>query len=308
MKKLLLVVLIGCLMIPLFVFASAEHRMEKNFSVKKGGELIVEADRGSIDISTHSKNTVEAVIYFKSKYGGELELKDQIEELEIHMSKMGNDVHIELKKDSDRKWWGDKNKLRIHFEIIVPKEYDVDLHTSGGSISVEDLDGEADCKTSGGSLRFGYIKGIVNGHTSGGSITIEGCEGDVETKTSGGSIRIGRAKGNVRAYTSGGSIDVEEVFGNIQAKTSGGHVHCTLTKQPTSDCTLKTSGGSIEVNLKSDIRVTVNARTSGGRVSTDFPVMVKGKLNSNHLNAEINGGGPLLTVHTSGGGIRIREL
>lgn len=305
MKKILSVTL--ALLLPMMLLASAEHRMEKEFSVKKGGELRVDSDLGSIQVNTHGKNSVKAVIYFKNKYGGQKDLEEQIDDLEIHMSKMGDDVLIELKKRREKNWWGD-NKLQIHFEILVPEAFNVDLNTAGGSISVEDLDGRAKCRTSGGSLRFGYIKGTVDGNTSGGSVTIEGCEGDVEAKTSGGSINIGSAKGNVEAYTSGGSIEVDEVFGNIQAKTSGGHINCTLTKQPTADCTLKTSGGSIEVNLKSDIRVTVNARTSGGRVRTDFPVMVQGELNSHHLDADINGGGPRLTVQTSGGGIRINEI
>lgn len=296
------------ILLPALVFGFAEHKMEKSFTVKKGGELIVDADIGSIDVSAHNKNIVEAVIYFKSKHGSEKDLMDQIDEFDIHLSRTGDNVHIELKRDRHKDWWGNNNRLQIHFDIIVPKEYNVNLNTSGGSISVKDLDGNAACRTSGGSLYFGFIKGLIDGNTSGGSISIEGCEGDVGVKTSGGGIRIGRAKGSVEAFTSGGSIDVEEVFGNIEAKTSGGHVNCTLTKQPTSDCMLQTSGGSIKVNIKRDIRLSLDASTSGGRVSTDFPVTVKGKLNGHRLNTDINGGGPTLTLRTSGGGIHIHEI
>lgn len=291
------------------LLVAAEHTVEKNFSVKKGGLLTVEADVGAIEIKTHSSSKVEAKIYFENRYGDKDDLMDELDKYHLNFDQNGKNVTIQFeKKDWDRFSWNNKNRLRVHIVIAVPNEYNVDLHTAGGSIQVEDLKGKVDSHTSGGSLKFGNIEGDVDGRTSGGSITLESCMGEVNVKTSGGGICIGRVKGNVDAHTSGGAIDVEEVFGNIIAKTSGGHIECTLTKQPTTNCYLKTSGGSIRVNLKEDIAVNLDAKTSGGRVRTDFPVVIQGELKSRHLNTEINGGGPDLIAHTSGGGIRINKL
>jgi hypothetical protein len=69
---------------------------------------------------------------------------------------------------------------------------------------------------------------------------------------------------------------------------------------------LSTSGGSINVELASSLRVDVDAETSGGGVSTDFPV-VMGDSDRRRLRTAINGGGPLLHLRTSGGGIRIHK-
>jgi DUF4097 and DUF4098 domain-containing protein YvlB len=115
-------------------------------------------------------------------------------------------------------------------------------------------------------------------------------------------------RSNVKASTSGGGISVEEVMGNIDASTSGGPVNVTITRTPTADCKLTTSGGGITVRLTPDAAIHVDASTSGGHVSTDFPVLVKGKLDSRSLQADINGGGPLLFLRTSGGGISIRQI
>jgi hypothetical protein len=49
----------------------------------------------------------------------------------------------------------------------------------------------------------------------------------------------------------------------------------------------------------------VDASTSGGSVSSDFPVPSSG--NRQSLRAAINGGGPLLQLRTSGGGIHIQK-
>jgi len=53
----------------------------------------------------------------------------------------------------------------------------------------------------------------------------------------------------------------------------------------------------------------VDARTSAGRVSTDFPVVavIQGEQKKNELRGKINGGGPLITAHTSGGSVHIRK-
>jgi hypothetical protein len=68
---------------------------------------------------------------------------------------------------------------------------------------------------------------------------------------------------------------------------------------------LATSGGSITLHLTSDARVDIDASASGGRVHSDLPVQVEGEISRSRLRGEINGGGPLLRLHSSGGGVRI---
>jgi hypothetical protein len=63
--------------------------------------------------------------------------------------------------------------LNVKFIIKVPLSYNVNLITSGGSISVDDLEGTVDIRTSGGNLGLVNIKGPVTGKTSGGSIYIK---------------------------------------------------------------------------------------------------------------------------------------
>jgi len=53
------------------------------------------------------------------------------------------------------------------------------------------------------------------------------------------------------------------------------------------------------------VHVNVDASTSGGSVSSDFPVPTSG--DHQNLRAAINGGGPLLQLRTSGGGINIQK-
>ena len=95
--------------------------------------------------------------------------------------------------------------------------------------------------------------------------------------------------------------------GAIDASTSGGSVTALLLAQPQKECRLSTSGGSINVSLPKDAHLNLDASTSGGRVSTDFPEHATSDRHHRALRVPLNGGGPLLYLHTSGGGISVRR-
>jgi hypothetical protein len=291
------------------LYAGAEKSISKTFDVKSGGTLMIDSDMGSIEIQTAAGDKVEARILIQVRNGGESKLERLLDELVLDSNQAGDDVTITLEK-KDKDWWsGNKfNGFNVKFLVTVPMKYNVDLKTSGGSISVDDLEGTVDAGTSGGSLEMGNIQGPITGHTSGGSITVESCKGDVDVRTSGGSLKLGEIAGAVVGRTSGGSIHVDEVMGMIDARTSGGGIYVAITKQPKAECNLSTSGGGITACLADNISMNVDAQTSGGGVSTDFPVKVEGKISGQSLRAEINGGGPPLILRTSGGSIHIKKM
>lgn len=306
----------------------SQDSIKKSFRVGSGGTLNIDSDVGTIEVKAGSGNSVEIEVIRKVDSRYEDDFDELIEDFEIDFNKRGDDVFITGEwKGKEGRWWNRrKNRLKIKYVVSVPTRYNVDLKTSGGSISVDDLEGQVKSKTSGGSLNFGDIKGDVFGKTSGGSITLDGCKGTADVNTSGGSIHIGEVDGNVDAHTSGGSvtidraggeviaktsggsINVEEVMGSIEASTSGGTVTAHISKQPKGRCYLRTSGGSIKVYLAEDIGVDLDASTSGGHVETDFPVKVSGRISKRSLKAEVNNGGPEMVLRTSGGSIYLRKM
>ncbi len=292
--------------------AGISRESTKSFSVTPGGELIVDSDIGTVEIYSHDKPVVEVKLTLEADTRSEDKAERMFADFEVDYEQDGNDIYVygEFygRKKSWRFWESNRSSLRVTFTIGVPKEYDITVETSGGSIYVDDLKGVVHAKTSGGSLSFERIDGPVKGMTSGGSITLASCTAEAELKTSGGSIRIGHVAGDVYARTSGGSIIVDEVMGTIDAATSGGGIEARISQQPKSDCRLVTSGGSIRVDLDEGIDLTVDAKTSGGRVRTDFPVTLSGDLSKSRLQADINEGGPELYLRTSGGNIRLSRL
>ena len=286
--------------------------VEKTFQVSEGGNLKIQTDMGSIEVRSGQQDRVSVRVVMKAHAHTREKARKILRDFQINMEKNGNDVVVNADYKHKKRWFRffGSNRLNVRFEVSVPSVFNVNLKTSGGSISVSDLKGRVETRTSGGSLHFGMIQGPVVGRTSGGSIRLEGCSGNTDLRTSGGSITLGKVKGEVDAHTSGGSIRVEEVMGTIQASTSGGSITASVSEQPAGNCRLTTSGGTIRLYLAEGLKMNIDARTSGGRVRTEFPVEVTltGEMSRRKLNGKINGGGPEFYLRTSGGGIYIKRL
>jgi DUF4097 and DUF4098 domain-containing protein YvlB len=287
---------------------SARDYVHKSFRVQPGGKLVVDSDAGSIEVSSGGMDQVRVEVERELRGRTDMEAEQTLKEMRLDFRQEGNDVFIYARHPEDHFGFNWGNRLKLRFVLLVPDKYNLDLRTGGGGITVNDLEGTVRAHTLGGSLSFGHITGSVNGETSGGGISLQGGTGPVDVETMGGSIKIGKVNGPVKAHTSGGSITVEEVQGRIEASTLGGSVNATLTRQPEGDCELSTSGGSIHARLSRNLNLNLDANTGGGSVRTNIPVTDQGERSRSRLNAKMNGGGPVLRLHTLGGSISINGI
>ncbi len=301
-----------CLLVMAFCFAACEEvllggiedKVSKSFSVQPGGKLILDSSLGSVEVIASADPTVKIDVLRIARATDEKGAKEILQDLDMDFRQAGNEITVEARYRRPRGFdWG--NRLELKYLIQVPRKFDLDVKTGGGSINVSDLEGNILARTSGGSLHFGQIHGTINGHTSGGSISLDGGTGSVDVDTSGGSIHIGKVGAGVKARTSGGSITLDEVMGTVRAHTSGGSVTASLTRQPQEDCELSTSGGSIRVRIDPSLNLNLRANCSGGSIRTRIPLTLQGEIDKHKLNAKLNNGGPELYLHTSGGGITI---
>lgn len=299
----------------LAVAQAGDDVIERTFEVKPGQTLYLDTDRGKVRIRGGGDNAVHVRV---TKDGS----REEMDRFAVNFDPSSSGLRIDGDYDRDSRWRN--SRLKVVFDITVPRRFEVDVKTSGGSVTLEELDGDARLRTSGGSITAHDVSGQVAFHTSGGfieaeniggpaklrtsggSITAYQIDGWLEANTSGGNIRAERVRGDVDAQTSGGRIHLEDIAGIVNAQTSGGSITADVMNAPDGPMTLKTSGGSITLNLASDTRADINARASGG-VRTDFPILTQGTIRRNRLEGTIGGGGPLLTLRTSGGGIRINR-
>jgi DUF4097 and DUF4098 domain-containing protein YvlB len=189
--------------------------------------------------------------------------------------------------------------------------------TGGGSVRIESGSQEAVIETGGGGVEVRQCAGKVRVSTGGGSVDLSDVGGPAEIETGGGSIRLTSAKGHVHAETGGGGIELYGVP-SARAETGAGGITVKLvnTGGERRDSDLETGAGDITVYIASDVAINVRASVdmgNGHRITSDFPdihissegdqwgpktLMAEGKL---------NGGGPLLKVHTSTGDICLKR-
>jgi len=319
------------LALALFAFAATaragvEDKITKSYEVAPGGQLSVEVDRGSIVVRTADRKSVGIEVIRKAG-GNEAKAENVLKAHIVTTTQDGSKVEVRASYTgpSGSGWLGRSPDLQVSYVLTIPKEFDVNLKTAGGNIKVAELTGKTHVRTSGGNLALENLAGPVSARTSGGDIRLIGCQGAVDlgtsggklnlsdikgeltAKTSGGSIHANKLAGKAVLKTSGGSIEAADIKGSIEAVTTGGNIDVSLLEQPSGDCSFKTSGGNATVALGEKVAVDVDLHTSGGRVATEFPVVtvIYGEQAQHQIRGKVNGGGPLVTAHTSGGNVRL---
>lgn len=289
--------------------ARIERVVEKTFQVQPTGTLHVDTQGGSIRVNPSGDSIVKITAKQKIAADTDAEADELLKDLELSMEQDGSDVRVSSKYERNRNGFrfGSWPPVQVDFEISVPSAFATDLHTSGGSIVVGNLDGKVEARTSGGSITLGKIGAAVNARTAGGSVNLESAAGDAHLGTSGGSITVGRVAGRAELTTSGGSIRVESVDGALRAKTSGGSIRAAIAGALHDDSELSTSGGSVRVTVDPKAAFRLEASSSGGGVKVEGLRMTMEESNRSRtrLSGEVNGGGPVLKLRSSGGSVSV---
>lgn len=296
--------------------AFAETRIEKNLALEAGGKLVVESCVGHVEVTGRSSPGAHVLLVSTNN--------DFSSRFDVAMEEHPGEVRVSIKKKEGFSGWTSWfRSTNVTITIDVPVKTRTSIATGGGHLELTHLEGDSVVETSGGHIEVKELEGDLAADTSGGHIAIEGISGDAKVETSGGHITANKVGGDVVGNTSGGHIEVADVRGNITVETSGGHieidgargvvnahtsggsVEVEFAKGNGKGGTIESSGGGIRVVIDPDVDLTIDASSGGGSVSSDVPLKVAGKLNRSHIKGTIGKGGPVLTVHTSGGSIEI---
>jgi hypothetical protein len=340
MKTYLLLLFIACQSVVAFGQSDSDKTpyLTKSLAGADIKAVFANTSGGSISVSGATGEAPRVDVFIRGNNGRELS-KEEIqkrltEDYELTVNVNNHEVHATAKTRHNFNDWNNKG-LSIAFRVYVPKQVATNLSTSGGSIHLDNLEGEQNFSTSGGSLHvdalIGHIKGRTSGGsihvsnskqdidlvTSGGSVTASNCEGNIKLQTSGGSLHLDHLKGNIDASTSGGSIQGSDIEGEFITGTSGGSVNLTNLS-----CSLNasTSAGSIHVQMK-QVGKYVKIDVSGGHVDLQLPSKqgldldvrgnkvtasldnFTGSKDDDRIEGKVNGGGA--PVHVNGGRVSV---
>ena len=296
--------------------AAADFRRQQKLALAPGGELLVDAAGGSVTVTGGATDGATVVI---------TSTRDDIEDrYSFELTSEPGRVRVISRRGSGWfqrfNWNGNAN---LHFDVRVPRQTRVDLKSSGGGIRlssltgnarvrssggglrIADVDGEIDARSSGGGVEVKDVRGHVRVFSSGGGVDVEQVTGDVTAGSSGGGVEISGVSGNVDASSSGGGVQIDGVGGRVTAESSGGPVSAVLAESNDAGGSLSSSGGGVRVAIAPGARLSIDASSSGGSVHCDLPVQRLGKESRTTLRGDLNGGGSVLKLRSSGGGIHI---
>jgi DUF4097 and DUF4098 domain-containing protein YvlB len=278
------------------------EEVTKSFAVSGRPNVRVETNDGSVRVTSGDAKQVE----FRVEYQG---------------YELGKNLRVDARQDGDKveliarvtgHWgiqlgWG--HNRRLHIEVRMPHDGDLQVDTGDGSVETSALSGTINVHTGDGSVKANSLNGSIDLHTSDGSITVDTLKGDIRLRTGDGSIEARDLDGKVEADSGDGHIRLAGRFEALNVKTGDGSVDTRVlsgSKMATS-WTLRTGDGSVDIALPSDFQADINATTGDGHISLGIPVTVEGTFSKSEVKGKMNGGGQVLTIHTGDGSIRLTK-
>jgi hypothetical protein len=288
--------------------AKIDRVVEKSFQVQPGVRLVASTSGGEIKVIESKDLAVRVVAKEHIRASDDAEADAILKNLDLRIEQVGNEVRATSTYNGQ---WGFHLSpwppVEVDFLVYVPSSASVDVKTSGGDLLVGNIEGSVRAKTSGGEIKLGRIGSEIDASTSGGDVQLDEGRAATRLSTSGGTISVGRVAGPANLRTSGGDIRIDSVGDTVDAETSGGSVRAVFDGPLKGNCSLSTSGGEVKATVGSSVGLHLEARTSGGDANASgLTIRIdQGGPGKSTLTGDVNGGGPVLRLRSSGGDIDV---
>jgi hypothetical protein len=187
----------------------------------------------------------------------------------------------------------------VQVQIVVPREFALDLRCTTGSIRIEDVNGRVRARTDDAPIEVVGAEGSVKLRTGHGDVEISEVLGDVEVRASAGHIDMRWITGDVDAHT-GRNMELRDMRGAVDAKTERGSVFASFVDAPGG--VLETSRGNLRVVIPSGAGANLEAVTRRGSVELGSGISASPGEHPDRLTGPINGGGDDLRLYTGSPG------
>jgi len=291
-----------CALIAGIVFASSVSAEEyyKSYAIQGRPNVHVDVDDSSVHVIASDTSQVE----FRVTYEG-------------FTIGLGGDLHVDSQQTGNQVTLTAHTKShivigistrRLITEVRMPKNADLQIDSSDGSIDVTSVNGNIRVHTNDGAVKAAQLSGRIDLATDDGRITVDALKGQILLHSGDGTISGDNLDGKCEASTKDGQIHLAGRFDALSLRSSDGAVSASATSgsQISSDWEIRTSEGSVEVALPTDLHANLDASSDDGHISIGLPVTVQGDLSKSHVKGTLNGGGPVLLIHTGDGSIRVR--
>ncbi len=223
---------------------AAETHKEFHFNVGPRSGVSVNNPYGSISVKPSIGNVVIVSAVLSS------------DKVEVDDNLIGNRVDVQ----SHLLPGADTQSGRVDYEIQVPVDASITLHSSAGSLHAERLHGDV---TLEGAAATVDVRDITNAH--------------VHVRTLNGPVSLSNVQdGHVEVDSLSGNVTLNGVTGPlVQVISTSGEIHYTGDFGDRGEYRLTSHSGDIEATVPDSTSADVNARSVRGEVHDDIPLQPK---------------------------------
>jgi DUF4097 and DUF4098 domain-containing protein YvlB len=222
----------------------AESKKEFHFAVGPKAGVSVMNPYGSISVRPSLNNTVVVNAVLHS------------DKVEVDNNQNGNRVDIQ----SHLLAGADSDSGRVDYEVLIPADASITLHSSTGSMRAEKLHGDVSLEGPGADVD---IRDISDAH--------------VHVKTMNGTVNLNNIKnGHVEVDSVSGDVTLKGVNGPlVQVVSTSGKINYIGDFGNSGEYRLTSHSGDIEATIPEWTSADVSARSTRGEVHDDIPLQPK---------------------------------
>jgi DUF4097 and DUF4098 domain-containing protein YvlB len=221
--------------------AYAQSKKEYRYTVGPNATVSVDTQYGAISVKPGSGNQVVVTAMLKS------------DKVEVDQQQNGNRIEVA----SHLLQGGDQQTGQVDYEVLIPSDATLSLHSSTGPLSAERLQGDL---TLEGTDSVVNVRDVQNGH--------------VHIRTMRGPISLTDVRnGHVEIASISGDVHLKSVTGPlVQANSGSGKIFYDGDFGSGGDYKFTTHTGDIEAFAPADVSADFSAHSVLGRVQNDFPL------------------------------------
>ena len=178
--------------------------------VKPQPHLVIEDQRGDLDIRASDQLAVEATIKKEIRADNEDEAKKIADQLKVEIVEQ-SPGHYQLRSNR-RSFSNDGNNISLDATLSVPAATSVEITSEHGDTTVAGLKGDQTVTSLHGDLRLSGVEGLVRVHKTGGLTEVRDVKGNVEVDGRGSDLDV---EGVTGAVTVNGDFTGTLQFRNV---------------------------------------------------------------------------------------------
>ncbi|MFN7988559.1 MAG: DUF4097 family beta strand repeat-containing protein [Thermoanaerobaculia bacterium] len=202
-----------------------------------------------------------------------------------------------------------------------------EVKTASADVRADETAGALKVKTGSGDIRVDGSAGLEVS-TGSGDVVAARVKGDVDVTTGSGDVKLEGAAGRkVAVHTGSGDVALDDVAGSLELRTGSGdisgralrevehldvgtgsgEISLALDAARLAGGEVEAASGDVSLSLASPPALSLSVSTASGDIDAgNLPGTRVSRRSERHFEADVNGGGVPLRIHTASGSVTVR--